>query len=510
MGGAAAKILDDILALLIGLTMRRKYAYLLAILFLGLALRCISLNSRGIQYDDAFSFFLAERSIGEIVRGTAADTMPPLYYFLLHFWLQISREVWFLRLLSVILTLVSVGLLYGLVSELGGEKAGLWAALFATLSPMQIYHAQDLRMYALLELGQLGYAFCLVKAWKNENIEGKAAFGWWAGAILFGTAAMYSHNLAIFGLVVPNIYLLFKRDWRRQGRLILAQAGIGLLALPWLILIPGQIAKVQHAFWTPRPGLVEIVQAVLMWFINLPLSGFWMVAGAVISVQIFVLVLLELWRGRRVLQGSAYLLAWAFVPPLLLFLISYLIRPVFVPRGFIGSAMAFYGLAGLLAARRGAVGKWIGGMVLLAAVTTLPFFYGFADFPRSPFQQATLDLEQGFQPGEAIVHDNKLSYFPSHFFAPGLPQDFLADAVGSSNDTFAVASQQAMQIFPAESLEAAVGDARVVDFVVFQEAIDEYRTAGMENHPAILWLQDHFREMGVRTYNDLLVIRYER
>ncbi|WP_075073870.1 glycosyltransferase family 39 protein [Longilinea arvoryzae] len=490
--------------------MRRKYVFLLGILLLALALRCIALGQRSIQYDDAFSFFLAERSLTEIVQGTAADTMPPLYYFLLHFWLQISPELWFLRLLSVLLTLISVVLLYGLVSELAGQKAGLWAALFAAVSPMQIYHAQDLRMYALLELCQLGYAFCLVKAWKVEEINRKASPGWWTGAVLFGVAAMYTHNLAIFGLIVPNVFLLFKRDWRRQKQLILAQAGIGLLALPWLWLIPGQIAKVQQAFWTLRPGLVEIVQAVLMWFINLPLSGVWMTVGAIFSLQIFVLVLFELWRGRKSAGHSSFLLFWAFVPPLLLFVLSYILRPVFVPRGFIVSAMAFYGLAGTLAARRGVIGKWIGGMIVLAAAMTLPFFYSFAEFPRSPFKAASLDLEQRLAPGEVIVHDNKLSFFPSHYFTPAIPQHFLADEPGSSNDTYAPASQQAMQIFPDADLETAVGDARVVYYVVFDKAINEYWTAGEEDHPSLIWLRERFRETDVRTYNDLQVIRYER
>lgn len=490
--------------------MKRQHVYLLAILAVAVILRCIALENRSIQYDDAFSFFLAERSLPEIVQGTAADTMPPLYYFLLHFWMTISREVWFLRLLSVILTLLSGAALYALVTELAGAKAGLWAALFAAVSPMQIYHAQDLRMYALLELCQLGYALCLVKAWKSEDRSGRAAFGWWIGAILCGAAAMYTHNLAIFGLIAPNVYLLFRRDWRRQSRLIAAQLAIALLALPWLVLVPGQIAKVQRAFWTPRPGLVEIVQAILMWFINLPLSGVWMALGAILSVQIFVLVLFELWRGRKNGVSSAYLFSWAFVPPVLLFLASYVTRPVFVPRGFIASSLAFYGLAGIVAARRGAIGKGLAGTVVLAALISLPFFYSFAEFPRSPFREATQALQQQWQADTVILHDNKLSFFPSHFFNPEMPQRFLADEPGSSNDTFAPASQQAMQLFPDSNLEAAVGDAQVVYYVVFTKAIDEYITAGEAGHPALLWLQSAFHETDVQIFNDLQVIRYER
>lgn len=490
--------------------LKRQPVYLAAILAVAVILRCIALETRGIQYDDAFSFFLAARSLPEIVQGTAADTMPPLYYFMLHFWLAIGQEVWFLRLFSVLLTLLSAGLLYLLVKELAGAKAGLWAALFAAVSPMQIYHAQDLRMYALLELCQLGYALCLVRAWKCEERPARVAYGWWLGAVLCGAAAMYTHNLAIFGLIAPNLYLLFKRDWRRQARLIAAQLAIALLALPWLLLVPGQIEKVQRAFWTPRPGLVEVVQAILMWFINLPLSGIWMTLGAILSVQIFVLVLLELWRGRKSGTGSAYLFAWAFVPPVLLFLASYLTRPVFVPRGFIASSMAFYGLAGIVAARRGAIGKWLGGTVVLAALISLPFFYSFAEFPRSPFRAATEALQQNWQSGEVILHDNKLSFFPSHFFDPDLPQHFLADEPGSSNDTYAPASQQAMQLVPDPDLETAIGDARVVYYVVFDKAIDEYLAAGEVGHPALIWLQSHFSETDVLTFNDLQVIRYER
>ncbi len=488
----------------------RQRLFLLAILAVSLVSRCIKIGYRGIQYDDAFSYFLSIRSLPEIVSGTAADTMPPLYYFLLHFWLAISHELWFLRLLSVILTLLSSYLLFALVSELAGEKAALWAALFAAISPLQIYHAQDLRMYALLEFFQLGYALCLIKAWKNEQATGKTAVGWWTGVVLFGAGAMYTHNLAIFGLAVANFLLIFRRNWRLLRNLILAQAVVALICLPWLVMVPGQVEKVQHAFWTPRPGVVEVVQAILMWFVNLPLNGLWLVIGAVLSIQALLLVIYEVWRSRKAWKEPAYLIAWAFVPPVLLFVTSYVIRPVFVPRGFLVSSMAFYGLAGIVVSRRGAIGKWIAGTIVLAAVLSLPFFYSFAEFPRSPFREAVFELQQNVQPGDVIIHDNKLSFLPSHFYVPDLVQHFLADEPGSSNDTFAFASQSAMQLFPDNDLDTAVGNAKVVYFVVFSRAIEEYEAAGNQNHPALAWLKSHFTQTDLKTFNDLQVIRYER
>src|SRR5512137_3063937 len=129
---------------------KKQKGILLGIILLAVILRSIAINSRNIQYDDAFSYFLARVSLGNIVQGTAADTMPPLYYFLLHFWQMVSHEAWFLRLPGVFFSLVSVWLLYLLVQQLFGRPAAIWAALIAAISPFQYYHAQDVRNYSLL------------------------------------------------------------------------------------------------------------------------------------------------------------------------------------------------------------------------------------------------------------------------------------------------------------------------------------------------------------------------
>ncbi len=94
---------------------------LLLILLLGLILRLIGLESRSLQYDDTFSIFLSARSLPEILSGTAADTMPPLYYFLLHFWMLLGQSAWFIRLLSVILSLVAL-------------FVGIWAIFLKTVT----------------------------------------------------------------------------------------------------------------------------------------------------------------------------------------------------------------------------------------------------------------------------------------------------------------------------------------------------------------------------------------
>jgi hypothetical protein len=147
---------------------------------------------------------------------------------------------------------------------------------------------------------------------------------------------------------------------------------------------------------------------------------------------------------------------------------------------------------------------------IMAAMIGIPSQMTFAGFPRSPFEQAAAALAQNMAPGSLVVHDNKLSYFPFRFYQPGMNQRFIADAPGSGNDTFATASQEAMQIFPDEDLAQAVNSSPTVYFVVFTRTIQEYMDLGESGHPSIGWLQAHFKETDHLIYNDLEVFKFEK
>lgn len=490
----------------------RERKLLLAILLFGFGLRCLFLQSRSIHYDDAFSILISERNLSEIVAGTAADTMPPLYYFLLHFWMKISRELWWLRMLSVLLNLGSIFLLFKLVSTVLDSPSGLWAAFIAAISPLQIYHAQDLRMYALLAFCQMLYLWSFGQMWKRFIAGARPCWYHLAGLIAGGALAMYSHNLGGFLLVAPNLFLLIKRRWRLLGYLCLLQAGIIILALPWLGMVPGQVAKIQGAFWTPRPGIVEVLQALVLFTASLPLPGIWFPVAMVLSLQILVLVTLELIRHKPCNDGTLFLVVAALTPPVLLFAVSYVMRPVFVPRGFLISALIYAGLIGNVIALgwEKKVGMIVFATMAFASLISLPFQMTFRDFPRSPFREAVAALEAVVQPGDRLIHDNKLSAFPFLVYAPQIEQSFLADEPGSHNDTLAFSSQEAMGLFPVGDIEKASEGADRVYFVVFSKAIAEYQEAGFLSHPNLMWLKNRYRSCEHLVFNDLEVYCFEQ
>ncbi len=490
---------------------KRRIIAAFLIFALTFILRLIAIQTREIFYDDAFSLFLAEKGLNAIISGTAADTMPPLYYFYLHIWQLGGQGLGYLRLSGVLLSMAILGVSFDLFRRALGWNAALAGTLILAVSPLQIYHAQELRMYTLLVFGQVAYMGCFYRIFGEER-TGKAPPGLWVGLIVSGAVAMYSHNLAIFGLAAANVFLLLRREWRSFWRLCLAQAAIGVMALPWLWMIPGQIEKIQTAFWTPRPGVVEVLQAVIQMAAFLPVDGIWLYIVAILALQIVVLTILEVIKGIKTDKITLFFLVIALFTPLALFGVSYVMRPVFVPRGFMLTTVALAGLSGSIIARRWrqGVGPLLLGLWMACAAISLPFFYTFNVFPRSPYREAVTWLQDQVKPGDVIIHENKLSYFPAYYYDRNLEQVFIADEPGSHNDTYAPVSQQAIGLIPEPSIAAAAGDSDRVYFVVFTQAIEEYETLGGEGDPNLAWLSAQYPTREHQIFKDLEIFLFER
>lgn len=467
------------------------------------AIRLIGVTTRGIQYDDAFSILLASRPVADILKGTAADTMPPLYYLVLHVWQFLGKSVAFLRLPGILFSLGIIVLAYLLVNRFAGRTAAIWTAAIVTISPLQYYHAQDVRMYTLATLFILGWNLAALEL----AYRVKPSVFIWFSLILCGAGALYSHALAGFGLLAPYVYFLVKRNWQGLMRLLIAGLATTFMYLPWLVMVPGQIAKVQNAFWTPRPGIVEILQSGIMLLGDIPSPP--LVMGVVLFCVLSISVLcgMEVWTNRKYNQSLVFFLFIAIIPPVCLFVLSYMMRPMFVSRGFLSAYIGAAAIIGILAARaRTPVQILIGTFVLAASVITLPFQITYNRFPRSPFQSASQFLEETVKDGDVILHDNKLSFFPVKVYSPNLPSRFLGDKPGSPNDTLAAATQSALGISAYMDATDAVSDYGRVFFVVFQETITEYKSIG--GHPVIRELSGLFGQPVDHVFGDLLILEF--
>jgi 4-amino-4-deoxy-L-arabinose transferase-like glycosyltransferase len=507
-------------AVLEKLRLSREEVPLAAILLLALVLRLINLGSRNLWYDEAFAVLYAEKSFSAILYGTitpvegaAADVHPLLYYFSLHLWMGLfGQSPFIVRLPSVIFGLVSIVLAFSIGRRLFDPGAGLLAAAITAIAPFHINYSQENRMYSLLCFLSLLTVYFFLRCWKGNG------YGNWLGFILAATLSLYTHNLAFLVILALDLFVLLTKRWRLLKPLIVSHLAFGLLFSPWFAIVFSQFGKVRQAYWVPRPGLKELVQTLISFHFDLlPTMPLGLVSILLfLSLLILVLILYRVLRvrgrDRQAKEGIYLLLILALAPVVVAFLISQF-QPIYIIRGLLSAAAAYYILVAKILAEAQLpkrVAWLLFSPVVVLLVISLAYHYTYAQFPRSPFDKAVAYLRENYQSGDAIVHDNKLTFFPCHYYDRELPQAFMADPPGEGSDTLALPTQEALGLLASRAMEEATGDSQRVWFVIFQRAFAEYEELGYPQPPHKAWLEAHFQQVAVERFNDLDVYLYEK
>jgi hypothetical protein len=192
----------------------------------------------------------------------------------------------------------------------------------------------------------------------------------------------------------------------------------------------------------------------------------------------------------------------ALLPPLLLFLLSQW-RALYITRALIPSFLALVvTVAWALAQMPVLVRRVTVAGLMLLTVAALGLYYPYTRFPRPPYREAIAFLTSHASATGAIVHDNKLSYFPMHYYDRSLPQSFIADPSGAGSDTLAVPTQEALSLF-ATSLKSAVNGQSRIWFVIFEQAVQEHSGN-------LTWLDQNYRLKQIERFNDLDIYLFEK
>lgn len=214
--------------------------------------------------DEGLSVGVAHHSLTDIPSVLQKDGAPPLYYMLLHVWMDVAGGDGEARThaFSLLCALLTIPAGWWAGRRLFGTGSGWAAAAMLATLPFLTYYAQETRMYALA---------VLVGLVASASITAVIALGQRALiplAVVSGALAPYTHNWALFmlaGCSVAWLVMVFttaageRRPVVRDGLIVFGL--IGLLYLPWIPTLLDQASQT-GAPWAEKPRFEAIINII--------------------------------------------------------------------------------------------------------------------------------------------------------------------------------------------------------------------------------------------------------
>lgn len=314
--------------------------YILAAI--GILTMLFTATNKYIWADEAFSLKLIRHSYQEVIRLTAQDVHPPLYYILLKFfvqigdWLNISDKSMG-SILSSIPTLILMVISLTMIRKRWGLFASSIFIFCITFMSNCLTYGTEIRMYSL---GMLFVTLTYIVAY--EIILHRRLRDWLL-LLVFGLGAAYTHYFACIPVAIIYGYLLLWtiiKDRAQLKKWLLISLATFMLYLPWLVIVLKQVSQVNGAYW-----IGDITIDTIKWYIQYILSVNNKSLSTLIEISyICVLVKLILDKNKTT-EEKIYTFMGCLVPVLTILIgvvVSWLMRPIFVERYILPSLGCFW------------------------------------------------------------------------------------------------------------------------------------------------------------------------
>ncbi len=221
--------------------------------------------SMPLWLDETLTVNISRLPLDQIPGALKRDGAPPLFYVLLHFWMEVvGNSNVALRALPGIFGLLAIPAAYVVVRRIWGTTTAVLTTVLLASAPFAIYYSTEVRMYSLVMLESVLYIGALDAALR-------AATRWRLVALACAVAALlYTHYWTLYPLLAVGVWLLWRTVKagaadRASWRKVVVAYGIGGLSfLPWLPIFLFQAAHTGTP-WGEQPPTTIMVQLV-GWF----------------------------------------------------------------------------------------------------------------------------------------------------------------------------------------------------------------------------------------------------
>ena len=395
---------------------------------IGMALRVFHIGAQSLWLDELFSVLVSRRDLAGVINGTMqGDTNPPLFAVLLHIALQFGSDETAARLTSFILGLACIPVMYLLACELFDRQVAQIACMMLALNPLHIFYAQEARMYALLAFCELTAFIFFARAWRSGGVLNWAAFS------IATACAFYAHNLAALYLLAIDIFAVTQPSVlrKRWHRLLIAHLAVFILFLPWVPILLQQLQRVQLGFWESTPSILVLFTTPYLFIfgpaVPLPVVPVALFA-ALASVALGLIAGIHAIRGRVDSGASLGFVVVVFVAPILLLYLVSFVRPIFVERTLLPASFGLFALTAWAIVHSKSRGLQIGIAAVGLATTlfALNSYYFDTSAQKPAMREVAQDLKDQIEPGDAVAHTSDYSALAFEYYAPELPNAFIA------------------------------------------------------------------------------------
>lgn len=301
-------------------TLNHFHWAMIAIILLATLLRLPWLGAQSIAFDESFSLAVGQADWSTLFRAILSDGVhPPLFYVIHKGALFLWGDAPFgQRFLAAFFSIIGVPLIYWAGRLIFNRRVGLLAALLLALNPLQVWFAQEARMYSLLSVLAI---ISMALFWQALQ-TGRRRY--WVALAIVNSIIFGVHY---FGFLIPVsqlafIIATFRQNHRQLRPWAVTQMVAFLPLLPWLI---GTALRETQSFgigFLERPLPLDV--PLTLWNFTTGWSTYFLGPVSILALVLFAVASINGLRGGQ--PGFRFsqllLIFWVFLPLILVWIIS--------------------------------------------------------------------------------------------------------------------------------------------------------------------------------------------
>ncbi len=210
--------------------------------------------------DEAFTFWISNMNIPDIIHTTSEDVHPPLYYFIVHYLVNIfGKSPFVYHIISVIAYTAMLILATTIIRKLFDTSGAILFITFLTILGNTTIQNIEVRMYSWAML------FVTIAFINLLFILGRNEVKYFAIYTIAILAASYTHYYAFLSVLIMTsalfIYALFRKKYRL--RVVISCLLASIIYSPWLIILYRTFRQKKDDYWIKDiPSFVDCMSYI--------------------------------------------------------------------------------------------------------------------------------------------------------------------------------------------------------------------------------------------------------